>query len=145
MMKRFMPEDWALPALDDRNRDFFTSGKIALQECASCGTVQHPPEEVCHGCRGLDFAVRAVKGLGVVYSYVVVHHAANRALRDRVPYAVVLVALDEAPAVRIVGNLLNVGVDRIRIGMRVRAVWEEIEADGETLKLPQWMAIEGTP
>jgi len=143
MTSRYMPENWALPALDDRNRAFFTSGRIALQECAKCGTVQHPPEEICHACQGLEFTIREVEGRGTIHSYIVVHHAANHALRYRVPYAVVLIALEDQPAVRIVGNLLNIASEQIQIGMPVRAVWEEIEVDGEILRLPQWEVIEG--
>jgi uncharacterized OB-fold protein len=139
-----MPERWTLPGLDDFNRPFFTTGRLALQECAACTTVQHPPEEVCHACQGTDFGVREVAGRGIVYSFVIVHHAANPSLTDRVPYAVILVSLEELPEVRIVGNLLDVAPDRVAIGLPVTAVWETIEADGETIQLPQWRLADPT-
>ena len=53
---------------------------------------------------------------GTVSSYTVVHYAANRALADAVPYTVVLVSLDEAPHIRVVGNLDG---DDVHIGMPV--------------------------
>ena len=133
-----MPGGWTLPALDTYNRPFFTSGQIVLQECVDCRTVQHPPEEVCHACQGTAFATRDVEGRGTVFSYVVIHHAANATLRDRVPYAVVLVSLDALPQVRIVGNLLDVPPESVSIGLPVRAVWEEVRTDAETILLPQW-------
>ena len=46
------------------------------------------------------------------------HYAANRALAESVPYTVVLVSLDEAPAIRVVGNIP--GTD-VHIGMPVVA------------------------
>jgi len=137
-----MPDRWTLPALDARNRAFFTSGRLVLQKCARCGVVQHPPEEMCHACHSMDFETRECRGRGTVYSFIVAHHAANPALRERVPYAVILVSLDEMPEVRIVGNLLDVSPDRVWIGMPVRTVWERIEESGETLQLPQWKALE---
>jgi uncharacterized OB-fold protein len=138
-----MPARWTLPALDPHNRPFFTSGRIALQECAKCATVQHPPEEVCHSCQGTEFSTLDAEGRGTIYSFVVVHHAANPALADRVPYTVVLVSLDDLPGVRIVGNLIGPSPDRVRIGLPVRALWEEIDLEGETLLLPQWQLDEG--
>ena len=45
------------------------------------------------------------------------------------PYAVVLVSLDAAPDLRVVGNLLDVPVDEVAIGMPVEATWEERTAE----------------
>ena len=51
----------------------------------------------------------------------------------------VLVSLDALPEVRITGNLPDFPIDQIRIGMRVRATWNEFEGnDGVTYRLPQW-------
>ena len=141
-MTRFMPDAWALPAVDDRNRPFFASGKLLLQVCAGCGTVQHPPEDVCHTCQGMTFETRESKGIGKVYSFTVVRHPVHPLLVDKVPYAVALVALGDYPHVRVTGNILNVPPERIAVGMPVRAVWEEIaDESGERLLLPQWEAV----
>ena len=134
-----MLDDWVLPAIDDVNRAWFTSGELTLQACASCGRVQHPPEEVCHACGGELFVGRVVAPTGVVHSYTVVHHPVNKALAQHVPYAVVLVALDELPHIRVVGNVLDVAPGEVRIGMAVHAVFpERLADDGEVVRLPQW-------
>src|ERR1700733_3145987 len=101
-----MPEGWVLPKVDQFNQGFFSSGKLVLQECSTCGNVQHPPEEICYQCHGTDFRGREVNGHGTVYSYVVVHNPPAPALASRVPYGVVLVSLDELPEIRILGNLI---------------------------------------
>ena len=56
------------------------------------------------------------------------------------PYAVVLVALDDAPHVRLLGNVLNRAHDEVAIGDRVRVVFEEVTdpESGELLRIPQW-------
>ena len=134
-----LPADWALPSVDDVNRAWFTSGELALQQCAACATVQHPPEEVCRNCGSMAFTTHVVAPLGTVYSYTVVRHAVNAALEGAVPYVVVLVALDERPDVRVVGNLLDVPPEQVAIGMAVEAVWEDKgRDDGEPVRLPQW-------
>jgi uncharacterized OB-fold protein len=132
--------DWVLPEVTDLNRAWFTSGELTVQECRSCGAVQHPPEEVCHACGAAAFTSRVVAPTGTVHSCTVVHHAVHPALADAVPYAVVLVALDELPEVRVVGNLLDVPVDEVRIGLAVHATFpERVADDGEVLHLPQWV------
>jgi len=72
-----------------------------------------------------------------VYSYTVAHYAANKALADSLPYTVVLVSLDDAPQIRVIGNLI--GGTEVQIGMPVVAEWDEHTADdGTTILLPQW-------
>lgn len=139
-MGRFM-DGWVLPALDDTNREFFTSGKIILQECSSCRTIQHPPEDVCHQCGGTGFEGREAAGRGTVYSHTVVRHPIHPGLVDRVPYIVAVVSLDDLPDVRVTANLLDTPPEEVRVGLAVRAVWEEIpdSAGGETIRLLQWV------
>ncbi len=142
-MSRVLGEDWLLPALDDRNRRWFTAGKIVLQACTACDAVQFPPEDACRRCGGFDFGTRESAGRGHVESAVVVHHPVHPALRAHVPYAVVLVSLDDAPGVRIVGNVLNRAPDAVAIGDAVQVAFEEVvdpEA-GETLRIPQWEVV----
>jgi len=134
-----MLDDWVLPAIDDVNRAWFTSGELTLQTCSSCGQVQHPPGEVCHACGGESFVGRVVAPTGVVHSYTVVHHPVNKALAEHVPYTVVLVALDELPYIRVGGNVLDVAPGEVHIGMSVHAVFpERVADDGEVVRLPQW-------
>jgi uncharacterized protein len=139
-MSRYLGDDWLLPALDARNRVWFTSGELRFQQCQRCERVQFPPEDVCRACGSFELGAKAIAGRGAVESVAVVHHAVHPALRSHVPYAVVLVALDEAPHVRLLGNVLNRPPDDIAIGARVRVVFEEVvDPDtGEALLLPQW-------
>jgi uncharacterized OB-fold protein len=138
-MARYLPEDWVVPQLDAHNRAFFTSGTLALQQCAGCGIVQHPPEDVCHRCQGTSFGTRVAAPRGSVYSYTVVRHPTHPALSKSIPYVVVLVSLDELPEVRITGNLLGIAPEKVRVGLPVRAIWEEVKDDsGQILRLPQW-------
>lgn len=141
-MSRFWPEGWSLPLLDDKSRPFFTSGHLVVQKCTACGTVQHPPEDVCHKCLAMTFEYPEAKGTGTVYSYTIVHHPVHPLMAEMVPYAVVLVALDDYPHVRYTGNLIGVAPDDVRIGLPVRVTFESVQDDAQetTLTLPQWQA-----
>jgi uncharacterized OB-fold protein len=134
-----LPDDFALPVVTPLNEAWFTSGTLAVQCCTGCRTLQHPPEEICHACGAMSFDARVMAPRGTVHSYTVAHYAAHRALGGAVPYVVVLVSLDDAPQVRVVGNLVGAEASEARIGMPVTAVWEERTADdGTVVLLPQW-------
>jgi uncharacterized OB-fold protein len=139
-MPRALGEDWLLPALDARNEAWFRSGTLALQACAQCAALQFPPEDACRSCGSFELGNRASAGRGRVESVAVVHHAVHPLLRAQVPYAVVLVALDDAPHIRLLGNVLNRAHDGLAIGDRVRVVFEDVKdpESGELLRIPQW-------
>jgi uncharacterized OB-fold protein len=118
-----------------RDTEFFWAGtarhELRIQRCAECGVLRHPPGPMCLACGAgkADYVVAA--GTGEVYSYVVHHHPPVPG--RRVPFVVALVQLPEG--VRIVGELLGVPPEQVRIGMPVRAEFAEID---EELTLPAW-------
>jgi len=63
-------------------------------------------------------------GKGLLHNYVVYHKAWAPWLEKRVPYAVVQVELEEGP--RLTTNLLECPIDKIKIGMPVEAIFEDI-------------------
>jgi uncharacterized OB-fold protein len=139
-----MPEGWTLPVVTPFNHDWFTTGEIAIQTCEACGERQHPPEEICPVCGSMSFTTSILPATGTVYSYTVVHHSVASALDAAVPYTVVLVSLDAAPHLRVVGNL--VGGPDVAIGMPVTARWmERIGEDGTKVLLPQWQPAKEGP
>lgn len=142
-MSRVLGEHWALPALDDRNRAFFTAGVLSFQQCADCAHVQHPPEDVCEACRSFSFRVFESAGHGRVESVIVVHHPIHPGMAEVVPYAVVSVAVDDVPGVLVTGNVTNRAPDAIAIGDRVEVTFEEV-VDPKTevrLRIPQWRVV----
>lgn len=98
--------------------------ELAIQQCTDCGTFRHLPTPTCPSCRSFDFQYTPVSGNGTIFSYTFAEHPVHPALRDRGPYNIVLVDLDDAP-VRLVSNLVGVDNDGIEIGMAVEVVWEE--------------------
>ncbi len=133
-----LPDGWTLPQPTDLTRAWFTSGELAVQTCSSCGVHQHPPEEICHRCGSMSFTTTSMTPTGTVYSYTVAHYAVHPALADAVPYAVVLVVLDDDPEIRVVGNVVGLPPDDISIGMAVSAVWESHDVDDEVVRLLMW-------
>jgi uncharacterized OB-fold protein len=139
-MKRVLGEGWALPALDDLNRKFFTAGALILQRCSSCGHVQHPPEDVCEACQSFELDDFRSAGQGRIESVAVAHHPAHPGLANQVPYAIVLVSVVDAPGVLICGNIAGAPPADVKIGDAVRVVFEQVTdpQTGERLQIPQW-------
>src|SRR5215475_10102288 len=143
-MKRILGENWALPVLDAANRDFFTAGVLTLQQCRRCQHIQHPPEDVCESCQSFELGAFASAGDGRIESVAVVTQAVHPLLADRVPYAIVLVSVADAPGILLAGNVVGTEPDGVRIGDRVRVVFEDATdpRSGKHLKIPQWRIVD---
>jgi uncharacterized OB-fold protein len=92
-------------------------GTLHVQRCASCGTWRHPPRFLCAACGSPDWRWEPVSGRGRVFSWTVTHQALDPAFADAVPYAVLVVELDEG--VRLVGNLVGAPPDVLRLDLPV--------------------------
>jgi hypothetical protein len=98
---------------------------------------------VCASCQSFELGERESAGAGRIVSAIVAHYAVHPALKDRVPYNVVLVELDDLPGVRVVGNVLNRAPRDVAVGQRVRVCFEEAKdpQSGELLRIPQWEVV----
>jgi uncharacterized OB-fold protein len=99
-------------------------GALALQRCAACAQWQFPPLEVCRHCAGA-LAFARVTGAGAIHTFIVEHHKVAPGFDAERPYAIALVALDEAPHARVPGRIVGAKPGDVRVGARVQA---EIEA-----------------
>jgi uncharacterized OB-fold protein len=84
---------------------------------------------VCWQCRSFDHEWIASSGRATLFSYAVVHRAFLRSLADHVPYTVAVVALDDAPGVRLVSNVIEAAPETLAIGLPLEVVFEDVNAD----------------
>jgi len=75
-----------------------------------------------------------MNGRGRIYSYLVVHQTALPAWRDLVPYNIVMVELDDAPEIRVMGNVVDVDNADLSIGMPLRAVFDDVTEEDTLLR-----------
>jgi uncharacterized protein len=113
------------------------TGELRIQHCADCGALRHPPGPRCPSCGNMTPGYVVAAGTGEVHSYVVHHHPPVPG--KKLPIVIALVQLPEG--VRMVGELLGVEPDQVRIGLPVRAEFVRIDAD---LTLPAWRAMSST-
>ncbi len=113
-----------LPALDDDNRFFWTSGqdgRLRFLRCTGCGYYLHPPSPRCPQCGGRDLGPEAVSGRGEVFSFTVNHQPWDGSTE---PYVVALVELPEQVGLRLTTNVVGCPAGDVCIGLPVQVRFE---------------------
>ena len=85
--------------------DALAQGRLTFQRCRKCNYAWLPARAECPECLAADWEWQTASGKGRVISWVIYHHAYHEAFKDRVPYNVTLVELDEGP--RLITNIVN--------------------------------------
>lgn len=111
-------------------------GRLIFQQCRSCKSVQFPPRHHCAACWGTDLEWIESKGKGKVESFTIVRRAPLPEFRDRAPYVVGSVIVDEGP--RMITNIIGDDALDVRIGDPVVVAFET-SAEGDTL--PQFRRV----
>jgi uncharacterized OB-fold protein len=134
-----------LPVIDDDSAPFWEAarrGELVMQGCGKCGRLRFPPRPMCPYCQSVEVIWSPMSGRGTIWSFVVPHPPLLPAYAEQAPYNVVVVALEEDPTLRLVGNLvtswdgpINELLD-INIGAPVRVVFTEVSDD---VSLPRWV------
>jgi uncharacterized OB-fold protein len=91
---------------------------FALPQCAACGKFHFYPKPACPFCGSEQVSPRRASGLGLLYSYSVVHRAPSPAFANDVPYVVAIVATDEGP--HLMTRIVDVDPSALAIGLRVQ-------------------------
>ena len=136
-----------LPPIDEHSAPFFEgcrAGELRMQQCAETGRLIFPPRPMSPFSPRVTPIWTRVSGRGTIWSFVVPHPPLLPGFDALAPYNVILVTLDEDPAVRLVGNLLPregaainaLDPATILIGARVRVVFERIS---DEVVLPRWV------
>jgi uncharacterized OB-fold protein len=116
-----------LPQVGPEMAPFFEAAKrhqLVVQRCRGCGTYRFPARDQCSGCLAREADWMPVSGRGTVFSYAVMHQVYHPGFASEVPYAVVVIALEEGA--RLVSNLVDCPVPEIRVGMPVEVVFDDV-------------------
>jgi len=125
-----------IPEITEALRPFLAAardGRLVVQRCSRCGHRRFPPREICSDCLGRDAEWVASSGRGTIISFNVMHQVYHPGFASEVPYAVVLVELEEGG--RLLTNLIGCSPDRVRIGLPVEV---QFEKRSEEISLPQF-------
>lgn len=115
------------PIVTPENERYWRSARahaLELPYCLACERAFYPPQQRCPFCLSDRVDWRRAGGRGRVYSWIVMHQVYDPSFKDRAPYPVAIVELEEGP--RLVANLVGVANDAIRLEMPVRAVYDDL-------------------
>jgi hypothetical protein len=134
-----LPEGLPAPAPlpDGLDRPYWEATKrheLVAQRCNACGRFQWGPEWICHRCHSFALGWARVPGAARIFSWERAWHPVHPALKDAVPYVVLLVEFPEADGIRMIGNLAGDPRAPVAIGARVLPVFE----DHGSYTLVQW-------
>lgn len=126
-----------LPVITDLTRPFWTAakeGRLVLQKCGQCGTFNFHPKPWCIECGSRDLAWTDARPTGTVYSFTISRSVAMNypGWEKDLPVLLCLVDLDDGA--RMYAQVTDCSPEAMRIGMRVRAHFEDIGPDAGIAK-----------
>ena len=118
-------------------------GELCVQACDACGRWRMPPRPMCPQCQHTGARWEPTSGRGTIWSFIVAHPPLLPAYAELAPYNAIVVALDEDPTIRFVGNLLarpdgpinEIDPTTITIDEPVRVVFQTVD----DVALPRWV------
>lgn len=93
---------------------------IKVLRCASCGTLDPGPRDLCEACHSPDLEPTDVPGEGALVSWTTIRRAPTR-FKGQAPYVIAIVELGSG--LRLTGRIGG-DADRLRLALPVRAVDE---------------------
>jgi uncharacterized OB-fold protein len=103
--------DFPLPDVEDPlTAEYFAGaarGVLVIPRCDSCERWVWYPEPECPACGGRELTWTATSGNGRLFSWAVVRRPFLPAFTEMIPFVTALVALEEAPEVRIVTYVVD--------------------------------------
>lgn len=139
--------DFLLPDLEDETSAEFWAGtarsELLVQACGACGAWRMPPRPMCPRCQSISVRWVATSGRATIWSFIVPHPPLLPAYAELAPYNAIVVALEQDPTIRFVGNLLaspdgainEIDPATITIGEPVRVVFQTVD----DVALPRWV------
>jgi uncharacterized OB-fold protein len=116
-----------LPEMTPTMKPFWDAARrheLVVQRCRGCGTPRFPARDICSRCLSRDAEWSRVSGRGTVFSWAVMHQVYHPGFASEVPYAVVVIELEEGA--RLVTNVVGCPPGDIRAGLPVEVVFEDV-------------------
>jgi uncharacterized protein len=124
-----------LPAIDVESGPFWQAArerKLAIMCCRVCDRHFFYPRALCPHCHSDVVAWTNASGRGTIYTFTIARRPAGPAFKPDVPYVVALVELEEGP--RLMTNIVTTDVESIRIGQKVKVVFEDVTPEVTLVK-----------
>jgi len=106
-------------------------GELRFQRCSECGSWRHLPGFACAECGSDRWTWELSSGRGRIHSWTITQQPLLRDFPEPVPYAVVVVEMDEG--VRMVSGLRSLAPSALELELPVEVLFETV---AEGVRLP---------
>jgi hypothetical protein len=87
--------------------DAVAGHRLVVQRCDSCEAWVWQPRPLCPRCHGESLTWQKIEGAAKVVSWTALHPPVLPVWADKLPFVILLVELDDAPGVRMIGQLVD--------------------------------------
>jgi hypothetical protein len=131
------------PVPDEVDKGFWEAcneDRLVIQNCTACNRLQQPPEAACYECGSKDHLEwKEMSGRGTIYTYAVMYDTPVPLLYNDQPFNVAVVALEEAPEIKLLSMLPGTPLDEVPIDGAVEVVFETTGGTGQ--KVPEFRVV----
>jgi len=111
--------------------DALKAHRIDIQQCDACQRWVFFPRLHCPHCFSNRLSWKTVSGEGELHTFTISHLPTLPELADELPQKLAVVQLDEGPHINT--TLVGLAPDQIKVGMRVKPVFDDIVPGEVTL------------
>lgn len=134
---------WAAGVAIGRFLDGLKAGRILGSHCHECGRTVVPPRSFCEMCFVPVGEFVELPATGTVNTFAITYIATDRSRLDK-PLVPAVVDIDGTTKAGLLHLLGNVDPKRVKIGMRVQAVWRPAkERKGDITDLLHFEPVKG--
>ncbi len=134
-----MSVDKLVPTPDADSKPFWDGCRdhqLKFQKCSDCGEVRWPPSIICPRCHSRDTQWIEASGRGAIHTFAVYHQAFHPAFKDKLPYVVAVVRLDEGPMM--LTNVVGCPPESLECEMAVQVAWDDVS---DECSLPKFQLV----
>ncbi|MEZ5596912.1 MAG: Zn-ribbon domain-containing OB-fold protein [Pseudomonadales bacterium] len=131
--------DKPLPPVDAESRAYWeacNTGRLLLQRCAACASVQFYPRVLCAQCGAASPEPVDASGHGIIRTFTIIRRAVSAAFDADVPYVVALIELAEGPTM--MSNIIDSPLEAVAIGAPVQLTFER---RSDAINIPQFRLV----
>lgn len=118
---------YPLPTSDADTKPYWDAcaqGELRYQHCETCGRVQCIPRSLCQHCQSPALQWNTSRREGTVLTFTTVYRAPLPVFKEQVPYAIVIVDMDEG--FRVMVNALPAALPNLTMGAKVRIGFQQV-------------------
>lgn len=99
--------------------------QLKFLRCEECGSWINYVKLLCPSCGSRELSWNVCSGKGKLYSYSILHRASSPAFKEKTPYVLAIVELEEG--IKMMSHLINCDLAQVDVDMEVEVVFDDVD------------------